>query len=588
MLSHDDYTVAWISALPLELAAASKLLDDLHADLPLQQNDHNVYTFGRIGKHNVVIACMPSGEYGITSAAAVAMQLLSSFKHIRFGLMVGIGGGVPDGCSAIRLGDVVVSKPIDIHGGVVQYDYGKALQGGDFVRTGMLNRPPQVLLTALSKLQAAHLTDGSRIIEFLGEIDSKVKQQPSIFTRPSRQDVLFDADYPHVPSSPTCEKCDAARQVIRLPRGHAHPIVHYGLIGSGNKVVRDASLRRKLADGLGVLCLEMEAAGLMNYFPCIAIRGICDYADSHKNEVWQGYAAAVAAAYAKELILTTPVTEVVKMTTVRGALDQITTQISSMSPFTAPIKPTALHDASASGNIQKALSLIKSGAEIEAQDTTYMTPLMVAIKNNDTAMVTCLIDNGARLDIPVQSWGTPLHVAINKQDKEMVSLLLARGSDANMAGAWGTPLQVAIKKRDNDIISLLLARGSDVNMAGLLDRLPLQDAVETRKPELVELLLRNNASPNPDLAVRWQDKTLLHVAVSNRSPQVVALLLEYGADATAEDMTGRTPLESADDRMKSVFYEAAAAKSKKTHKPSDRDKSPRNLEQIGHDLDDRR
>jgi len=52
----------------------------------------------------------------------------------------------------------------------------------------------------------------------------------------------------------------------------------------------------------GVLCFEMEAAGLMDTFPCLVIRGICDYCDGHKNDEWQEYAAAVAAAYAKELI----------------------------------------------------------------------------------------------------------------------------------------------------------------------------------------------------------------------------------------------------------------------------------------------
>jgi nucleoside phosphorylase len=54
----------------------------------------------------------------------------------------------------------------------------------------------------------------------------------------------------------------------------------------------------------------MEAAGLMNDFPCLVIRGICDYADSHKNKEWQGYAAAVAAAYAKELLLVVPSNQV--------------------------------------------------------------------------------------------------------------------------------------------------------------------------------------------------------------------------------------------------------------------------------------
>jgi nucleoside phosphorylase len=83
-----------------------------------------------------------------------------------------------------------------------------------------------------------------------------------------------------------------------------HPEIHYGLIASGNQVMRDAKIR----DNLGkkykdkVLCFEMEAAGVMNTIPCLVIRGICDYADSHKNDVWQEYASATAAAYARLLL----------------------------------------------------------------------------------------------------------------------------------------------------------------------------------------------------------------------------------------------------------------------------------------------
>jgi nucleoside phosphorylase len=140
-LSHDDYTVAWICALPVEMAAAKCMLDEVHEDLPTPSHDHNSYTLGRIGKHNVVIAGLPNGKYGNTSATTVAMQLLASFDSIRVGLMVGIGGGVPNIDADIRLGDIVVSKPTGTYGGVVQYDYGKALDGC-FARTGMLKQKP--------------------------------------------------------------------------------------------------------------------------------------------------------------------------------------------------------------------------------------------------------------------------------------------------------------------------------------------------------------------------------------------------------------------------------------------------------------
>jgi nucleoside phosphorylase len=81
-----------------------------------------------------------------------------------------------------------------------------------------------------------------------------------------------------------------------------NPMIHYGLIASANQLMKDATVRDKLAEELDVLCFEMEAAGLMNNFPCLVIRGICDYSDSHKRKDWQGYAAMVAAAYAKDLL----------------------------------------------------------------------------------------------------------------------------------------------------------------------------------------------------------------------------------------------------------------------------------------------
>lgn len=62
-------------------------------------------------------------------------------------------------------------------------------------------------------------------------------------------------------------------------------------------------LRDHLAQEKDILCFETEAAGLMNHFPCLVVRGICDYSDSHRTREWQGYAAMTAAAYAKDLLL---------------------------------------------------------------------------------------------------------------------------------------------------------------------------------------------------------------------------------------------------------------------------------------------
>ena len=83
----------------------------------------------------------------------------------------------------------------------------------------------------------------------------------------------------------------------------------FGTIASANVLMKDARFRNKLAAQYGVLCFETEAAGLMNNFPCLVIRGICDYSDTHKNDMWQGYGAAAAAAYAKQLLESIPARE---------------------------------------------------------------------------------------------------------------------------------------------------------------------------------------------------------------------------------------------------------------------------------------
>ncbi|KAJ5107100.1 Tetratricopeptide-like helical [Penicillium angulare] len=304
-LSHDDYTVAWICALPLEMTAAKTMLDTLHNQLSQPKSDHNAYTFGRIGGHNIVVACLPSGVYGTTSAAIVLAQMLPTFPSLRFGLMVGIGGGVPSKDADIRLGDVVISIPTPASGGVVQYDYGKTLRDGRFERTGSLNKPPQYLLTAISQMRS-NIPSANELIETVSsEILQKHEKLQGRFSRPEK-DWLFEATYDHDGKNADCSNCELDRLVTRRMREAKEPVIHYGLIASGNQVMKSAKARDALAREMNILCFEMEAAGLMDQLPCLVVRGVCDYCDSHKHKEWQGYAALTAAAYAKALLGVVP------------------------------------------------------------------------------------------------------------------------------------------------------------------------------------------------------------------------------------------------------------------------------------------
>jgi nucleoside phosphorylase len=316
--SPELYTVGWIAALSHERAAATAVLDEEH-DRPVNfkqhQHDTNAYTWGRVGNHNIVIASLPPGGYGLTVAATTANSLRFSLPHIRFGLMVGIGAGVPqlNHGEDVRLGDVVVSQPQESSGGVVQYDLVKAKDGGNFL-TGHLAMPPEVLRKALGKLQAELELRDSAVPSILRDMlrrfpkmAKRTPKNPGYIYQGAENDRLFVASSQH-DGGADCHRCQESDEVSRDQRDSTDPEIHYGVIASGNTLVKSAREREEILERLPenvrskCFCIEMEAAGLMNSFPCMVVRGICDYADSHKNDVWQKYAAATAAAFAKELL----------------------------------------------------------------------------------------------------------------------------------------------------------------------------------------------------------------------------------------------------------------------------------------------
>ncbi|WQF89312.1 Putative NACHT nucleoside triphosphatase, P-loop containing nucleoside triphosphate hydrolase [Colletotrichum destructivum] len=375
------YTIGWITALDKELTAAEAVLDEEHQkpeNFRKHPKDTNTYVWGRIGDHNVVIASLAAGKYGTVSAATTAWSMISSLPHLRFGLMVGIGAGIPKLAdnTDIRLGDVVVSQPTGTSPGVVQYDVGKLENDGQFRRVGSLAPPPEVLLKGLAAVKAKRRLKGPQIRSIL---DDMLQRHPLLAEaepddaayvhQGAHNDRLFEASSIHVqrpnrqitvpstravphdisriyfqlalawiwsffwlvydsvgtlagtnvattsqPSDDTgspefsrtraCAHCDPWKEIERPERRSTDPVVHYGVIASGNSVIKDGISRDEIAQRLGdkCICFEMEAAGLMDNFPCLVIRGICDYADTHKNDRWQNYSAATAAAFAKELL----------------------------------------------------------------------------------------------------------------------------------------------------------------------------------------------------------------------------------------------------------------------------------------------
>jgi ankyrin repeat protein/nucleoside phosphorylase len=598
-LTHDDYTVACICPMGVELAPVEAMLDETHQSLPTTRDTNN-YTLGRMGAHNVVIAVMP--EIGNNSAATVATQLLNDFTSIRFGLLVGIGGGIPsDDENNIRLGDVVISKPTATFGGVVQFDRGKIYSDGQFERTGTLKKPPAVLMASVQRLEAQHKRTGSQISKYLSEMLEKFpNMEEEEYVYPGMEhDQLFEATYNHK-GGRTCRMCDWGKVIERAPRKNSVPKIHYGTIGSSNVVIKDGITRERLREDLGILCVEMEAAGLMDEFSCLVIRGICDYSDSHESKNWRPYAAATAAAYAKELLSIIPAQEIVVTTKAADAIR------ASMSQHSQPLGPgatwsrTALHDAIAEGDENKATMLLKTGADINAHDPQGYTPLNLAIWNGNERMVKFLLDNKAQVE-DSEKCLSALHAAIINGHKTIVELLLKGGADTERRSSGETPLSAAVNGGHELLVKLLLDRGALVDAKDLKGRTPLLYAVLRGHMKIVILLLqwgakvdeRDRIGGTPIKSAtghfhtaleQWSsdgaysrmakllvDRSLeeldgmntpakwaLHLAVKNNHETVVKSLLDLGAEVDKKNDAGKTPLDLAIENENRALVELLA------------------------------
>lgn len=291
-LCHDDYEVGIVCALWKELLAVRALFDLTHPEIKKDANDPNCYCVGRMAKFNVVAAGLPHDEYGMNSATAVTSHLIRTFPKVKFCLVVGIGGGVPSAAKDIRLGDVVVGT------GVIQFDMGKRIQDSDFMMTGEKQQTPPYLRAVMTRIQSdCSFSFNSASNPLLNDIRVIGLNRTNYRHPGALQDILFEPDRLHTAGELNCDKCTGIQK--RIDRLHSTPQVFYGLIASGNQVVRDAKHRDRLGRE-NVACFEMEGAGVVrSTADCLVIRGICDYSDSHKSKIWQEYAAATAAAYAK-------------------------------------------------------------------------------------------------------------------------------------------------------------------------------------------------------------------------------------------------------------------------------------------------
>ncbi|KAL3438875.1 purine and uridine phosphorylase [Aspergillus tetrazonus] len=329
--SREDFHIAIICALPLEFDAVEALLDEYYDETIKrlgQRGDANWYRTGRLGEHDVVLTCLP--DMGQGSASSAASSLLISFGRISLALVVGICGAVPTlpQKREIILGDVIISDSI------VEYGLGKQYPDG-FKPTvkvkDTIGRPNREIRSFISGLKTRSMRRrlqeelSKNLAQLQGDSETDWKYPGAV------HDVLFEPHYRHKHyihtqataclcvrcqsrSDPVCDKAlegdcstvGCAGPRIERQRLASHsgpkPLVHFGAMASADTVMKSGEHRDALAQMGKVIGFEMEGAGVWDNLTCLVIKGVSDYADSHKSKFWQNYAAATAASCVKAFL----------------------------------------------------------------------------------------------------------------------------------------------------------------------------------------------------------------------------------------------------------------------------------------------
>ncbi|KID65988.1 NACHT and Ankyrin domain protein, partial [Metarhizium hybridum] len=311
--SRDEFRVAIVCALLCEYDAVSLLFDNFY-DLKRDHygrapGDQNTYHTGRIGPIDAVLVRL--SEMGKVTAASTTASLRSSFPGLELVVLTGICGGVPHAeANGIVLGDVILAKT------VVQYDLGSEYHNGFRAKTAVhegLGRPSRAIRNFLSAIQSHRLMKSimEDTVAFLKDLQeaaaaeswSSTYQYPGI-----EQDKLFEPTHLHKHQS-DCEDCNNPDKFCDKAHHQTCDELECGRHGSGDRVIKSGQLRDIIAKKHNLVAFEMEGAGVWDEIPCIIVKSVCDYADSHKNEEWQNYAAATAAAATKALLERYPRTD---------------------------------------------------------------------------------------------------------------------------------------------------------------------------------------------------------------------------------------------------------------------------------------
>ena len=257
-----DFHVAVICALELEGNAVDKFFDHVWEPEELEflqkENSPNDLRVGLMGHHHIVSAWMYGpGKSDATSAAKTIKQ---TFHNIKLVLVVGICAAIP----SIPIGDTIFGLEI------LPYDFGKELDDG-FLQTHPVIKLDPDFGGFFSKLKSDYDTTALKMATH-GHFKTK----------------FLDTQDPK------------SKSKIQKPN------VHFGLVASGDRVIKSTKFRDRIATGNGdnPIGFEMEAAGVERVYHgrVLVIKGVCDHADRDKTNDFQEVAAKSGAAYMRAFL----------------------------------------------------------------------------------------------------------------------------------------------------------------------------------------------------------------------------------------------------------------------------------------------
>nr|XP_037876708.1 ankyrin-2 isoform X5 [Bombyx mori] len=200
---------------------------------------------------------------------------------------------------------------------------------------------------------------------------------------------------------------------------------------------------------------------------------------------------------------------------------------------------TAFLRAARAGNIEKIISLLEQGVDINVSNANGLNAIHLASKDGHVEVVRVLLERGAAIDAATKKGNTALHIASLAGQEAVVKLLVQNGAQVNIQSQNGfTPLYMAAQENHDGVVKFLLGNGANQSLATEDGFTPLAVAMQQGHEKVVAVLLEADTRGRVRLPA-------LHIAAKKDDVKAANLLLENEHNPDVTSKSGFTPLHIA-------------------------------------------